>query len=343
MPGETVTLTVTSRGPGTQAGLLLTATRGTFFAGNGTRLLDGDVVQVTPRPLQGGVSSFVVQWRAPGTPGGVRFTTWTVLGNGDQRNTGDTVGEASLDLTFGCEGQTFFRDFDDDGVGSASNGTTLDCSRPPGFAATDGDCDDFNGTVLPGANERCNARDDDCDGLADEGLASASTWPDLDGDGFGDPRGARLTGCTASARAPNDQDCDDSSAAIRPGGAEVCNQRDDDCDGRVDENVRARCGTGWCAAQGATCDPTSCQPGRPLVERCNFLDDDCDGLMDEGALCPTGQACIRGACVETALQSDETDVVDGPEPAARPMNACATTGPAMAGLALLLLLRRLRS
>lgn len=89
---------------------------------------------------------------------------------------------------------------------------------------------------------------------------------------------------------------------MHPGAAEVCNQRDDNCDGRIDENVRVRCGTGWCAALGITCDVMSCQPGRPLMERCNLLDDDCDGEVDEGVLCAPGQACVRGSCVVTDVE-----------------------------------------
>jgi hypothetical protein len=47
---------------------------------------------------------------------------------------------------------------------------------------------------------------------------------DADGDGFGD-------NCTAGA------DCDDSSNSINPGATEACNGVDDNCDGRIDEDV----------------------------------------------------------------------------------------------------------
>jgi hypothetical protein len=56
---------------------------------------------------------------------------------------------------------------------------------------------------------------------------------DADGDGYG-------KGCPAGP------DCDDSSAAINPGAKEVCDGKDNNCDGKVDEGVKNACGT---------CDP----------------------------------------------------------------------------------------
>lgn len=353
LPGDTVTVTVTARGPGANSGLYLTATKGSFAAvsGQNTRLLNGDVVQSSPKSTSGGQATFQVRWTAPAVAGGAELSVFTVLGNADGRSGGDTCSEAVKSVIYGCAGTTYFRDFDGDGVGNRANGTTLDCSTPQGFAATENDCDDFNAAVLPGAVERCNAKDDDCDGMVDEGLSGASTWPDLDGDGYGDRRGTMTMGCSASGRASNDQDCDDRDPRIRPGAAEICNLRDDDCNGRIDENVRVRCGTGWCEALGITCDPMSCQPGRPLVERCNLLDDDCDGMIDEGTLCAAGQACVRGTCVVTDVEAPEPDagmVSDAgvsptptptPTPMTPPPESCSST-PGLFVLAAVLVLKR---
>ncbi len=73
-----------------------------------------------------------------------------------------------------------------------------------------------------------------------------------------------------------------------PEPVEVCNGLDDDCDLEVDEGVRNSCGE---------CGP---QP----VELCNGQDDDCDGLVDEGAcVCdPSGGGFWR---VETCDGTDE--------------------------------------
>ena len=63
--------------------------------------------------------------------------------------------------------------------------------EPPVDADQDGfdvesDCDDANPRVFPGAEERCNGVDDDCDGTVDVGAVDAVDWfADADEDGFG--------------------------------------------------------------------------------------------------------------------------------------------------------------
>jgi hypothetical protein len=59
--------------------------------------------------------------------------------------------------------------------------SSVDCTDNDGdtYTTCDGDCDDHNPAVHPGATEICNGLDDDCDRLIDEGF-------DLDGDGIAD-------------------------------------------------------------------------------------------------------------------------------------------------------------
>lgn len=139
--------------------------------------------------------------------------------------------------------------------------------------------------------------------LEDTGLACESRpfWPDADGDGFG-AVGTSVQRCEAPAGfADQTGDCDDAAADVYPGAAEVCNLRDDDCDGeRDDEN------TVWYAdADGdgfgddttavQTCEPQAgwvstsgdCNDGSGAAypgaaEVCNGADDDCDGVGDPG-------------------------------------------------------------
>ncbi len=83
---------------------------------------------------------------------------------------------------------------------------------------------------------------------------------DGDGDGF--------TTC--------DGDCDDSNASIHPGAVEICNGKDDDCDGAVDE--------GFDADLDGVVD---CFDNCPAVFNPNQADMDFDGIGDVCDNCPT--------------------------------------------------------
>lgn len=100
------------------------------------------------------------------------------------------------------------------------------------------DCDDGSGGVHPGATERCNEVDDDCDALIDESAVDATGWyADKDADGFGDG-GDRFASCAPPAgRVGNDDDCDDDDDEVHPDASETCDHRDEDCDGVEDEDA----------------------------------------------------------------------------------------------------------
>jgi hypothetical protein len=59
---------------------------------------------------------------------------------------------------------TWFDDLDGDGFGSTPIAT---CDQPPDTVSLDGDCDDSEPSTFPGAVERCNNQDSDCDGALD--------------------------------------------------------------------------------------------------------------------------------------------------------------------------------
>ncbi len=134
---------------------------------------------------------------------------------------------------------TWYRDADGDGFGNEGLTTTACFVPPEGYVADGSDCDDTLEGRRPGAVERCNGVDDDCDGFADDNdpdLVSPPRWYyDGDRDTFGD--GARsLERCARIAPfdAENGLDCNDNLPSVRPGGVEQAgNALDEDCDGRL--------------------------------------------------------------------------------------------------------------
>jgi hypothetical protein len=304
-PGQAVTLTVTLQGTGAVGGLYIHSTAGTFANLTGaTRLVLGEPVHASPKATSGGQVAFQVQWTAPSTVGGTDFEVWTVLGNGNNSSSGDSTGYTRTSLVWGCAGITVYGDLDNDGYGTLDRGTTRRCTAVAGWADKLGDCNDNDELVHPNAVEACNGKDENCNSQIDEGLTMTTTWPDADKDGFGAINGAPATGCSSASRASNNTDCNDADPKMRPGATEICNGFDDNCEGRVDEGVKIRCGLGWCARFGPTCDPSLCMPGQPIAETCNYFDDDCDGVDDNGVTCAPGQECLQGECVLAVTEAD---------------------------------------
>ena len=224
-----------------------------------------------------------------------------LAGNGNNASSGDSPGGGEFQWVYGCSPSTFYPDPDRDGYGSKNYGIRLGCAgdaAPTGFAAMDGDCDENNEMVHPGATEICNLKDDNCNGQIDENAPPAMMWPDGDGDGYYQfQTGTAKLGCgNTPGYAARGGDCDDRDPAVHPGVTEICNNKDDNCDGQIDERVRPQCGVGWCARYSPTCDPADCRPGPPTAEKCNSFDDDCDGENDNGA-CPAGMVCSGDTCV----------------------------------------------
>lgn len=257
--------------------------------------------------------------------------------------------DRSVDEADAVDAPRWFPDTDADGYGDRYAGVRA-CSNPGAYVSNGDDCNDANPTISPGMVERCNLRDDNCDGVIDEDAAAdASRWyPDVDADGYGvasgeviacsapagyspvstdcddgdaafhpnaaesdchDPADYNCDGSTGYSDADADgfpacDECDDTDATIFPGAAETCNHADDDCDGQIDDHADgailwfvdadgdgfgAGTGTESCdAPAGSVADGTDCvdstyaaHPGG--TEVCDDLDDDCDGETDEEA------------------------------------------------------------
>lgn len=116
----------------------------------------------------------------------------------------------------------------------------LGCGLEPAQADADGDGvpwtrdrDDSNPRVHPGAVETCDGIDQDCDGIADDGVTVTAWYRDVDRDGWGEER-ERAYACAAPAGFVAEAgDCDDGDAAIAPDAEDgECDGTDWDCDGR---------------------------------------------------------------------------------------------------------------
>jgi len=148
---------------------------------------------------------------------------------------------------------TCYRDADGDGWGSLE--TLEACGCPPGYVERSGDCNDFNAAIHPGAEEVCNARDDDCDGETDEGLPTLLAYLDGDGDGFAAANAPAIEACAVpfGFTTPRDRDgdgvwdwdCDDSDISVYPGAPDPCDGKDNDCDGRPDRLCFRPCDGDW--------------------------------------------------------------------------------------------------
>ena len=132
-----------------------------------------------------------------------------------------------------------YYDKDRDGYGDPKNVYPF-CSGilQAGFVTDNTDCFDNDPTIYPGAPELCDGKDNNCNGQTDEGLgAIVAYYPDADGDGYGDAAtpDSVSSACALAGYVTNHTDCDDANAFIRPGAKEICDGKDNNCDGNIDE------------------------------------------------------------------------------------------------------------
>jgi hypothetical protein len=151
------------------------------------------------------------------------------------------------------------------------------CELPEGFSETAGDCDDSKDTINPDAQEVCDLADidEDCDdkvNLFDDSLDMTTVntyYPDADKDGYGDSFADPTQDCgdpsTGNDRfVTNNNDCDDTTALAKPGGVEMCDGLDNDCDTstREDGMVLSEDRSGGRQDRTATFDAGS--PSKPV-------------------------------------------------------------------------------
>jgi hypothetical protein len=107
--------------------------------------------------------------------------------------------------------------------------------------------------------------------------------------------GSTEAGPADASAAPGPPDTGVSSCVPSVPPTEVCNDKDDDCDGSKDNGAKNACGMPC----GSTCPPPP-PVCTPAAEVCDQKDNDCDRQVDEDGACPP-------ACVPTAEICDRID------------------------------------
>ncbi len=173
---------------------------------------------------------------------------------------------------------TYYRDADEDGFGDAQLPVDTCLSiAPVGYVSNDLDCNDEDATINPNGIEVCDGTDNNCNGLADDGLPKNTYYRDADEDGFGD---AQIATDTCISTAPigfvnNDLDCDDTNTMVNPNAMEIpYDELDNDCNvatpnDDLDED-------GFLLAEDCNDENPNINPDAEEIAN-NGIDEDCDG------------------------------------------------------------------
>jgi hypothetical protein len=152
-----------------------------------------------------------------------------------------------------------------------------------------------SGEILP-STEICDNKDNDCDGQTDENLTKSC---------YSGPSGTQGVGpCKAGIQSCSAGVWGNCSGEILPS-AEICDNKDNNCSGSIDESLTQPCysgpsgtqGVGLCKGGTQTCSAgiwgTCSGEVVPTAEICDGKDNNCDSKIDE-TFANLGQSCTFG-------------------------------------------------
>lgn len=293
----------------------------------------------------GQTSTAVSPSHSYGTAGTYTVTLTVTNAAGNNTTTSSIVVQASV---------TYYADADGDGFGNGAVSQT-GCVAPSGYVSNNTDCNDAAAGINPGATEICNAADENCNALIDEGIATNTYYADVDGDGFGNANAA-VTNCAQPVGyISNNTDCADASAAVNPNATELCNNNiDDNCNGLVDDanGVSVQQSINICEGEFITignntyttsgsytdvlisangCDSTVTTLLEvipyPVVTLTSSADTLCSNFLDVAQLTGTPAGGVFGAPATSTGVVNSASIGDGVYdiPYTYDMNGCATT------------------
>lgn len=216
----------------------------------------------------------------------------------------------------------WYLDADGDGWGGPEV-VNVGCADNPNWTRKTGDCNDAFSIQYPGAIERCDGIDNDCDGLADDfddDVADGTSpyYADVDADGYGNLL-FEVQACGAPPGfVSNASDCDDNDPTRNPL-TRWYQDRDDD--GSGSNSIGAEWPTAQCWQPiGYVADNSDCDDNNPetIGLPAWYPDNDGDGF---GGLEPVAYACTgqpgwvleSGDCADRNpnVKPDASEICDG--------------------------------